>query len=533
VASRVLCVLVGGLIAYSALRSGGYYARDFLLVGVAAFVASGIGLVLVGGRWSPSPWAMLALASLFGLTAWTGLSAAWSPDPAAADVAMQRCLAYAAAFLLCALAVGNGRSAALLLRLVVGVLVGVCVVALVSRLRPELIETDPTLLAFSQGRLAYPLGYWNAMGAVAAMAIIGCLGLAADAREHLVLRALYAAGGTLATCTLYLTISRGAGLALVFALAVVLALSPRRLRLAISGAAMLGAGAVGVLVLRSHPVLVDRPATIAQQSDEGAAVLVALVVIATCAAGVQIALGRVRALNRERSATSFRRRSAPPVAVYGVPAVVVALLFAGVYATSSDTVEGQAANGTLNLRSFVDRQYDAFMDTAKPPPVGQERLTSARSSRSEAYRVAIDALQANPLAGDGAGGYPVRWAREREVGENFRNAHSLELETASELGLVGLLLLGGLLVPLGAGLQRIRKAGGGLTRSQAAAAGGVVMVWMVHSALDWDWQMGAVTLPALACGAVLLAQGQRSARSGAGMFARLRTAGSTGNRPYA
>lgn len=496
-------MFVAALVMYSALRSGGYFARDFLLVAVLAFAGSAIGFLVVGGRWRPSGRTLLALASLLALTAWTGLSAAWSPDPAAADVAMQRCLAYAAVFLLCSLAAGNGRSGALLLRLVVGVLVGVCVIALVSRLRPELIDTNQTM-AFTQGRLDYPLGYWNALGAVAAMAIIGCLGLAADAREHVVLRALYAAGGMLATCTMYLTISRGAGLALVMALAVVLVISPRRLRLAISGVAMIGAGAIGVLILRSHPVLVDRPGTIAEQSNAGASVLVALVALAAGAAGVQVALTRVRALNRHRSSSSVQHRSAPPAAVYAVPAVFVVLLFAGVYATSSSTVEGQAANGTTSLRLFVDRQYDAFMDTSRPLPGGQERLTTSTSSRSEAYRVASDAFRDNPVVGDGAGGYAVRWVRERKIGEYIRNAHSFELETASELGIIGLILLGGLLLPLLAGLHRLRVAGGGLTRSQAAAAGGILVAWMTHSAIDWDWQFMAVTLPALACGATLV-----------------------------
>jgi O-antigen ligase len=154
------------------------------------------------------------------------------------------------------------------------------------------------------------------------------------------------------------------------------------------------------------------------------------------------------------------------------------------------------------------------MDTAKPPPAGQQRLTSARSSRSEAYRVAINGFQDHPLAGDGAAAYEMRWMRERKVAEYFRNAHSLELETASELGLVGLLLLAGILLPLSGGMRGIRRAQGGLTRSQAASAGGVVLVWMVHSALDWDWQMGAVTLPALACGAALVAPRRTASASG-------------------
>ncbi len=528
---RLLCGVVAALLLFSGLRSGAYFPEQYLLVGAVAAAACAVGVVLVGPRWRPSPEAATALAALVGLSAWTGLSASWSPDPAGADLATQRDLAYVAFFLLTTLAVGSGRHAAVLLRLVVGVLVVLCAVGLLSRLRPQLIHTDETLLVYAQGRLAHPLGYWNALGAVAAMAVAGALGLAADARESRVVRSLAAAGGALAVCTLYLTISRGADLALASALAVMLAVSPRRLRLAVSGFVVFAAGAVGAAIIHAHPALVAFPALEADQSREGGPVIVALLAVAAAAAAAQLALTRVTALNRSRSA-SFRRAPVPAM-VFGVPAALVVLVFAGAYATSSDRLEGQAANGTVSVRSFFDRQYGDFMDTSKPPPAGQERLSTARSSRSAAYEVAIDGLQAHPLAGDGAAGYAVRWIRDRDTPEFFRNAHSLELETGSELGIVGLLLLAGLLVPLGAGMRGMRKARGGLTRSQAAAASGVVAVWMVHSALDWDWQMGAVTFPALACGAALLAQGRSSGRPRAAMFARFRMASATEGRPHA
>lgn len=525
----LLAALVAGLIAYAAGNSGGYFPSTTLTISAVCFAGCALGTVIAGSAWRPSAAAATALGALIGLAAWTGLSAAWSPDPDGAYLAMLRALGYAAALLLCILAVGNGRRAALLLRLVVGVLVGICVIALLSRLRPASFDVDPTLLTLAQGRLAYPLGYWNAVGAVAAMAIVGCAGLAADAREHVALRAGCAAGGALATCVLYLTISRAAGLALVAALGVVLAVSPRRIRLTVAAAVQLGAGAVGALVLHAHPVLVDRPGTEAEQMHAGERVLGALVAIVLAAAVVQLAVGRIRALNRDRSPHSGRVRTRRHVsgAAFGVPAALVVLAFLGVYATSSDTLEGQAANGTVGLRSLVDRQYGAFMDTSRPVPAGQERLGTARSSRSDAYRVAIDGLEAHPFRGDGAAGYTVRWFRERDVPEDFRNAHSLELETASELGIVGLAFLLAFLGAAGSGLRGLRRARGGLTRAQGASAGGIVLVWTVHSALDWDWQMPAVTIPALACAAALLSEGRPVAGGRAGMVARRRRAALT------
>ncbi|WP_354697401.1 hypothetical protein DSM112329_03026 [Paraconexibacter sp. AEG42_29] len=526
-AAPVLCVATVVLALWSTYRDGGYFADDVAAVTTLTLVACGVGLLVVGPSWRPTRGALVCVGAAVGLTLWTALSASWSPDPEGATLAARRDLGYAAFLLLALLGVGNGRRAALLVQLVVLLLVGVCVVALLSRLRPSLFDVDPQLLQVSQGRLAFPVGYWNGLGAVAAMAVMGCLGLAADAREHPAVRAAGAAGGTIAGCVLYLTISRGAGLALAAALVVVLVLSPRRVRLAVSGVLMLATVTAGVLVLSADRILVDEPGTLAAQEDAGRPVLVALLAIALGAALVQLALTRVSALNRTHRHVSHYSPRSRAATGYAVCAGLVVVLLVGVYATSADTLEGQAANGTFGVRGFVDRQYDAFMDTSKPPPVGTERLASARSSRSEAYEVAINGFQANPLAGDGAAGYEVRWYRERTVPESFRNAHSLELETASELGLVGLLLLGAMLAPLVGGMRGLRRATGGLTRSQAAAAGGVLTVWLVHSALDWDWQLGSVTLPALACGAAMLARGQRQpAASTAGMVARRRHTGS-------
>lgn len=520
-AAPALCVCTAGLALWSSYRGGGYFADDVAAVTTLTLVACAVGSLVVGASWRPSRAAVVCVGAALGLTLWSGLSASWSPDPEGAVLATRRDLGYAAFLLLALLSVGNGRRAALLVRLVVLLLVGVCVVALLSRLRPSLFDVDPQLLLISQGRLAFPVGYWNGLGAVAAMAVMGCLGLAADAREHAAIRAASTAGGTIAGCVLYLTISRGAGLALASALIVVLVLSPRRVRVAVSGVVMFAGVAAGVLVLAADRILVDRPGTLVAQEEAGRPVLVAVLAIALGAALVQIAVTQVRALNRTRSRSSHYSPRSRATTGYAVCGALVVALLVGVYGTSADTLEGQAANGTSGVRGFVDRQYDAFMDTSKPPPAGTERLSSARSSRSNAYNVAIDGFQAHPLAGDGAAGYEVRWYRERKVPESFRNAHSLELETASELGLVGLLLLVAMLAPLVAGMRGLRHARGGLTRSQSAAAGGIFTVWLVHSGLDWDWQLGSVTMPALACGAAMLAQGRRQpAASTAGMVAR-------------
>ncbi len=80
-----------------------------------------------------------------------------------------------------------------------------------------------------------------------------------------------------------------------------------------------------------------------------------------------------------------------------------------------------------------------------------------------------------------------------------RDAHSLYLETAAELGVVGLALL---LCALGAPLVAAVAA---RDRTRVATAAAAYVVFLVHAGLDWDWEMPVTVLAGLACGAAVLA----------------------------
>ena len=132
----------------------------------------------------------------------------------------------------------------------------------------------------------------------------------------------------------------------------------------------------------------------------------------------------------------------------------------------------------------------------------------ASTYRPEYWQVALGQWADAPLAGTGAGTFARVWLAERDVNQTARDAHNLYLETAGELGLVGLaLLLAVLLLPL-------RRP----PRSRAAA--GVYVAFLVHAALDWDWEQGAVTAAALAAaGALLCEPGPRVPRLPAALAA--------------
>ncbi|MEA2425022.1 MAG: hypothetical protein QOH13_1432, partial [Thermoleophilaceae bacterium] len=137
------------------------------------------------------------------------------------------------------------------------------------------------------------------------------------------------------------------------------------------------------------------------------------------------------------------------------------------------------------------------------------RLTSAKGSRSEAYRIALDGFAAQPLIGEGAGSYELRHARERRIDEKVRDAHSLPLQTLSELGIVGMLLLLAFFGAVAAAARRARAGKGAMRPMEAAAVIAACVVWLAHACVDWDWEMPALTGTALVLSATLFQRGRR------------------------
>ena len=132
------------------------------------------------------------------------------------------------------------------------------------------------------------------------------------------------------------------------------------------------------------------------------------------------------------------------------------------------------------------------------------RLESTGSNRYAYWRVALRSFAHHPLVGVGAGGFATEWLRERRIDETVQDAHSLELQTAAEEGLVGLAALALLFAGVALAARRVQR------RDPALAAGPIaaLVVWVVHSAIDWDWQMPALTLLAALLAGLLLARAE-------------------------
>jgi O-antigen ligase len=146
---------------------------------------------------------------------------------------------------------------------------------------------------------------------------------------------------------------------------------------------------------------------------------------------------------------------------------------------------------------------------AQAPAFGETtgRLASTGSNRYEYWKVALDTFAEHPLAGVGSGGFATEWLTHRPIDEVVRDAHSLYLETLAELGLVGLLALA---LALGGVVACARAA----YRADPALAAGpcaALFAYALHAGIDWDWELPALTLVAIALAGVLLSRaGARS-----------------------
>ncbi len=495
-------VVAAGTSAWLAWHAGGYFAVDYVAAGAVALTALGVMLVAVVPRWRVSTHALVGVAALAAYTAWTGLSATWAPSAAGALHAMQRDLLYLGVFGLGLVAAGSGRHARAIAWGALAALVTVVLAGLLSRLAPDLVHPGPEVPSLAQGRLGWPLTYWNAYGALAAMATVLACGLAADPRTRVWLRASCAGIAVACFVAMYLSLSRGAWLALIAGGVVLAVMAVHRGSLALTALLVGLAAALAVGRLQGYDELVGASAA-RPHPGAGHAYLVQLAVVVGFVIATQgsIAAGRASPAVMKALAGMARPASLAVLAA-------VALVALGGYALAAREIEGRTTTALHDGTAFVRRQWDAFLQPTTLVARGTARLTSARGTRADLYRVALDGFAAHPVRGDGAGGFAFRWMQQRRVDEDVRNAHSLELETLGELGAVGGLLLLGFLATIALAAVRSRLRPGGVGRGQAAAIAGAVTVWAVHAGVDWDWQMPAVTAPALLLAAALYPRGR-------------------------
>ena len=479
VRAPIVVALLAGPVAL-AFFSGGYFDRARLWAALLAWCAVAVAAVAVPRPLPRTIAAWSAIAGLLGLAAWNAASISWSPVAGVAQADAERLLLYLGV-LVAAIALLRPRAAARAYEPIIA-LGGMLVICegLSERVLPGIFTLAHTAAPLTNnGRLEQPLTYWNAVGFFAAMAAIIGIRVAGDSTRPAVTRILAAAATPALLVGMYLSLSRAAALAFGIGVVALVLFEPTRAQLrALVGLGV--AGLPGVAVCVHYWELRTLQGTLSQREHEG------LILLAALALGTAIAVAA--------TAWAASRRAAPPMrwlrvmAQLGVVAMtaVVVIVLATTYATTHTAI--------------VNEQLGA----------ANARLTSVESNRGDFWQVAVHAFEHHPVRGLGAGGYRVAWLSERRINYNVNDAHSLYLQTLAELGLVG----GAALIALFAGVFFAARAARRSDPNLCVGPIAVLAMWAVHAALDWDWEMPALTLVAMLAAGVVVACAERSKQSG-------------------
>jgi hypothetical protein len=486
------------------LRGGGGLALDpttkveMTLDVIGGVLAALAALAVSARRW----WGGITIGLFAVLAGVTALSITWSIEPSDSWLEANRTFSYLLVFAggaILARTVGAWWSA--LLGALCAATTAICIWAILTKVFPG-------ALAATEGyaRLREPYQYWNAVGLTAALGVPPALWLGARRSGHAAINALaYPIVGIL-LLTVLLAYSRGSLLAVGVGCAFWFAVVPLRLR----GVAVLAVGAIGALAVAgwvfAQDTLTKDGVPIGERATSGHELGVAVVVMALVLLGAGLALGFAAA---RRSPSEPARRRAGAAIVVGLALVPVILVIA--LAMSSKGLGGTISSGWRSLTDPND-QTTVLNDPS--------RLTSVGSVRARYWDEAIKIFRAHPVKGVGAGGYKTGRLRYRTDNLAVTHAHGYVVQTAADMGVIGLLAslllllawIGATGRTLGWRLPAFARRGPppaagargldprvsfGPEHVAMATLATVVLVFGVHSFVDWTWFIPGTAVIAL------------------------------------
>jgi O-antigen ligase len=481
--AAALVALPGILTVYFGFNAGGFFVGSQALVAVVLLVILALRVTTDDDPFAgiSAPLA-LAAGALAAFAVWTLVSAAWSDAPSRALLEFDRALLYLAALVLFGSFVRAPERLRWMLRLTALGIAVLCVVALITRVLPDVWPVSPNL---ANNRLSYPLTYWNALGLLSSIGLVLGLHLATSGREPGAARVLSSALMPALAVTLLFTFSRGAIAAFAVAvLAYVLVARPKAL---LGGLlAVVPACGVAVAVAYSADLLATDHPTTPQAVAQGHRVALTVLL---CAVGAAVVRGLLLRLD-DRAPLSILPAPSRRLAATAAAAVLSLAIAFGVI---------------VHAPAAIGRQYDHFVGQAKVEDSGDSRqrlIDPSNSHRLELWRVDLHAFKADELKGHGAGTFQVVWAQHRPNRGPATDGHSIYLETLAELGIVGFLMLMTALLTVLVGLAARCR---GQDRAVYAAVLAAALAWALQAGIDWDWEMPVVTLWIFALGGAALA----------------------------
>lgn len=479
--ARRALLLLGGLGCGISPAFYGYF--DLSVWGSLGLGLAVVAIALLCARQAvPSGIRGIAVLGLAAFGVWCLISIGWAESGDRAMTEGDRWIVYALYLLVLLLLVADRRDAEVLL---VATTAGV--LAIVADDVVRMLGSESQAL-FSGTRLAEPLGYVNGLGGYFLLGFWPLIAVAERLRRP-PLAGGAVGGATLLAALAVLTDSRGTLFAFAASAVLLLVLLPGRNRRA--WALLLVVAAVAVAWGALTDVTQALPSPIAPPPADtirhgvvsallvagGAAVLWALVTWAVDSLGAR---------DQRRSATLSRASGL----LLGATALVAVLIAA----VAIDDPVGR-----------VSTQYESFTKL-EPTVNGASRFGSGGGNRYDYWRIAWNQFTAQPLDGLGAGNFDRTYYLERRTDEDVRQAHSIELQTLGETGLIGAVLLGAFFVATFVGTRRKAVA----SRAAPAEIGitvaalGIFTVWLAQTSVDWLHLIPGLTGIALGAAAILL-----------------------------
>jgi hypothetical protein len=468
-------VAVAATVFVVAYDNGGFGESTRDSLAILLWWAVILGLALAIWPLARVPRAALVAGGLFvafGLFAL--FSTGWAADAASAYGEFTRTALYVAVFAVTVLAGRRDNAGRWIDGLALGI-VAVAVLALVSRFFPGTFAQNEIdrFLPGDAHRLSYPVGYYNGLAILVALALPLLLRQAVAGRNAVVRGAAVAPIPAVAVI-IDLSSSRGGVITAVVGSLGFLWFTARRWP-AFAALVVAAAGSVAaVLFVIQRDAIVNGPfdTSLAESQGRSAALLVCGLCLLT---GLVFGVG-CRALAN----TDLRLSRGLGWALVGLGVVVV---IAGL------------------VLAHPIRRFDEF----KRPPESQSHqiqshlLSSAGSGRWQLWGQAIDEFRTRPVVGRGAGSYGEWWTRHRPIGLAAQDAHSLYAETLGELGLVGFaLLVGAFVAGIVTAARRLLRVEGD-DRVTLAAVTAAFVAYAVAAGIDWMWELTIVSVVAFAC----------------------------------
>ena len=427
-------------------------------------------------------WMAVSVACWILLAGWLALGLLWTESAERTFTELARVLGFAGVVLAVGLTFRDDDWRLAVAAVTVAA-VGVCALALTSRLAPGLFD-DSLRSAGMARRLSFPLNYWNALGCWSAMTVTLSLAWSAHARRWPV-RGAALAGACVAASVVYLTYARSATAAVLLGVLVVVGLSRHRWLAAAHALVALAGTGIVIVAIRAAPAIAKGTGG---EGGRGVALVAALVLIACALAALLTGRAGIEGWRLPRRRTR------------------VAFILAGVLAAVVAAAAGPA---------LASRAWDSF-HRPTPSLTGDpaERFATLGGTRRALWSASFQAFADHPVGGTGAGTYEFVWNRDPHRAYHVRDAHSLYLESLAELGLPGaLLVLAAIGSLLTAALRNALREPG----AAGAAVTAALLVYCVCAGVDWMWESTAVTAMAVALGALAAASGAgHSASPGGG-----------------